>query len=72
MGYEVDFLPADKRESFLLVDSMALYVLTRHAQSTQNNKLVISLQYLQEKVKDEVYFLPADKHKGFFKLILSS
>ena len=35
--------------------------ITRHAQSTQNNKFAISLQYLKEKMKDEVDFLPKDK-----------
>ena len=32
-----------------------------HAQSTQNNKFAISLQYINENVKDELDFLPADK-----------
>ena len=35
--------------------------LARHAQSTQNNKFTISLQYLKKNVKDDVDFLPADK-----------
>ena len=34
--------------------------IARHAQSTQNNKFAISLQYLRENVKDEVDFLPAE------------
>ena len=34
--------------------------IDRHAQSTQNNKFAISLQYLRENVKDEVDFLPAE------------
>ena len=36
--------------------------VAKHAQSTQNNKFAISLQYLKENVKDEVDFLPVDKH----------
>ena len=36
-----------------------------HAQSTQNNKFAISLQYLRENVKD---FLPADKHQRFHQI----
>ena len=36
--------------------------IARDAQSTQNNKFAISLQYLNENMKDEVDFLPADKH----------
>ena len=39
--------------------------IVKHAQSTQNNKFTISLQYLKENVKDEVDFLPADKHQRF-------
>ena len=34
--------------------------IARHAQSSQNNKFAISLQYLRENVKDEVDFLPAE------------
>ena len=35
--------------------------VARNAQSSQNNKFTMSLQYLMEKVKDEVDFLPTDK-----------
>ena len=45
MGDEVVFLPADKRESFLQVDS--ILIIARHAQSNQNNKFHL---------KDEVGF----------------
>ena len=41
--------------------------LARHAQSTQNNKFTISLQYRRENVKDEVDFLPADKPQRFLQ-----
>ena len=37
------------------------------AQSTQNNNLTTSLQYLQENVKDEVDFVPADKRQRIFQ-----
>ena len=37
--------------------------VARDAQSTQNNKFSRSLQYVKENVKDEVDFLPADKHR---------
>ena len=40
--------------------------LARHAQTTQNNKFTISLQYRKENVKDKVDFLPADKPQKFF------
>ena len=36
--------------------------LTRLAQSTQNNKFAIYLQYLKENKKNKVYFLLANKH----------
>ena len=65
---EVDFLPANKHESFLQIDSLAW--VARHAQSTQNNRFAISLHYLKENVKDEVDFLSAVNIKGFFKFIL--
>ena len=37
--------------------------VTRHSQSTQNNKFAISLQYLKKELSDEVDFLHADKHE---------
>ena len=36
--------------------------------STQNNKFASPLQYLKENVKDEVDFLPADKHQIFLQI----
>ena len=68
MGYEVDFLPADKHKNFLQDDSITLVCIARHAQSTQNNKFAISMQYLKENVKDEVDFLPEDKCQRFLQI----
>ena len=42
--------------------------IARKAQSTQNNKFTISLQYLNENMKDEVNFLPADKRESFLQV----
>ena len=42
--------------------------VTKHTQSTQNNKFVIFLQYLKKDVSDEVDFLHADKHKGLLQI----
>ena len=42
--------------------------IARHSQITQN-KIAISLQYLKKKVKNEVGFLPADKHKKFPQIV---
>ena len=55
MGNKVHFLPV-KHKSSLQVDrcqSFQVYIV-RHTQSTQNNKFAISLQYLKEKIKEEV------------------
>ena len=41
--------------------------VARHAQSPQNNRFAISLQYLMENVKDEVDFFSADNFKDFFR-----
>ena len=56
---EVDFLHADKHQSFLQVDFNTLSIkvfykvilsllmgMIKHSQSTQSNKLAIALQYL--------------------------
>ena len=40
-----------------------LLVIARHAQSSQNSKFVISLQYLKKEGRDEVDFLHADKNQ---------
>ena len=40
----------------------------KHAQSIQNNKFAISLQYLKKDVSDEVDFLHADKRKGLLQI----
>ena len=79
---EVDFLHADKHQSFLPVDFNTsgikfsdrvilslLMVLIKHSQSTQTS--AISLQYLNKEISDEVHFLYADKHQSFYKLALS-
>ena len=39
-----------------------------HTQITQNNKFVISFQYLKKEVSDEVDFLYADKHESFVQI----
>ena len=54
---EVDFLHADKHESFLQIDSMIVLMGTvKHSQSYQNSKFSISLQHLEKEVRDEVDF----------------
>ena len=39
-----------------------------HAQSTENIKFALSLQYFKEKIKDGGDFLPADKHQRFLQI----
>ena len=69
MGYETEFLPADKHKNFLQVDSIIWVCLVRHTQSTINNKFTISLKYLKENVKDEVNFCLLIIVEGLFKVI---
>ena len=42
--------------------------MARHAQSTQNSKFVISLQYLKNDGKDEADFSHADKHQTILQV----
>ena len=48
---------------FCKVVVLVLLVIARHAQSTQNRKVVISSQYLKKEGRNEVDFLHADKHQ---------
>ena len=49
---------ADKHRSLPQADSIILLCKTRHAQSTQNDKLA----YLQKSMAYEIDFLSADKY----------
>ena len=53
---EVDFLHADKHESFLQIDTLILMGMVKHCQSLKNSKFAMSLQYLIKEVGDEVDF----------------
>ena len=55
-------------QSFLL---SLLMGMIKHPQSTQSNKIAISLQYLTKELRDGVHFLHADEHQSFYKLRLS-
>ena len=65
MGYEVDFLNTDKHKSFYKIIVSLWVCVARHAQSTENDKFVMFLQYLKGNVKDKVDFLPLDKSQRF-------
>ena len=43
---------------------MILIRMTKHSQSSQNSKVVMSLQNLKKEVKDEVDFSHSDKHQS--------
>ena len=57
--------------SSLQIVSITLGNLAKYAQSAQNNKFTISLQYHKENMKDEVDFLTVINLKCFFIVILS-
>ena len=52
---------------YKLVVSFVL-VIASHAQSTQDNKFVRSLQYLKKHGRDEVDFLLADNHQTIIQV----
>ena len=71
-GYEVDFLHADEHKNFLQFDIITLGVGSQACPKNPLQQDYNIFQYLKENVKDEVGFLPADKHfKGLFKLTQS-
>ena len=57
---------AYKHESFLQIDRTIFDVDVQ-----ANSKLVVSLQYLKNEVRDEVDFLRADKHQSFLQVDFS-
>ena len=63
MKDEVDFLPADKRQSFNQVDTIILGVCGQ-AQIIQN-KFAVCLQYFKKEVSDAVDFMLADRDESF-------
>ena len=64
------FLQINTKSFYKLIVSLWV-CMARHAESTQNNNFIISLQYLKEHVKDGVDFSPLIIVKRFFKVILS-
>ena len=42
--------------------------MARHAESTQNNKYAVLLQYLKKELNYEVDVLHADKHEGILQV----
>ena len=52
---------------FKLIVSL-LVCVARHTESTENNKLVISVQHLKQIENDEVDFLPENKYQRFLQI----
>ena len=67
MGSEIYFLPADNIKVFYKMIVSLWVCIARHAQSTQNKRFTIYLQYVKENVKNAVDILPADKHRRFLQ-----
>ena len=79
---EVDFLHADKHQSFLQVDFNTLSIkvsskvllsllmgIIKHSQSTQSNKFTISVYAISQKeVRNGVHFLRAEKYQRFYNV----
>ena len=65
---KVDFLHADKHESFLQIDTMIFNAMVKHSQSSQNSKFAMSLQYLKKKSEMKLNFLHAEKHQRFLQI----
>ena len=69
---EIDFLHADKHESWLQIDVMILIGMVKHSQSFKNSEFSMSLQYLKKELKDEIDFLLAGKHQSFLKVYFNT
>ena len=67
--YEVDFLPADKHESFPQIDSITLGVGSQASSEYREQQIYNNFAISQGKREGWIWF--ADKRQGFFKLILS-
>ena len=68
VNHDVYFWHTDKHRSLLQVDTYHFGCVARHAQSTQNIKFAISLQYLKKEVSDEIDFLHAVKHESLLHI----
>ena len=62
VSYKLIFNTLGIKFSYKVTLSLLMGMI-KHSQSTQSNKLAISLQYLKEEVRDEVHFLWTDLSK---------
>ena len=58
------FWHAGKHENLQQTDTMILMWMIKHLQSPQNSRFAMSLQYVKKEVRDEVDFLPVNKHQS--------
>ena len=65
---QVDFNTFIMKVSFKVILSLLMTYIIKHSQSTQINKLEISLHILKKEGKDGVHLLHVDKHQSFWKL----
>ena len=68
MNDGIYFWHAYKHQSFLQVDTIILGVRIQTCPNTQNNKIVVSLQYLKKEMSGDVDFLLTDKHESFLQI----
>ena len=62
VSYKLIFNTLGIKFSYKVTLSLLMGMI-KHSQSTQSNKLAISLQYLKKEVRDEVHFLWTDLSK---------
>ena len=60
---KLGFFSVDKHKSFLQFDSITLGKCSQHAQSAQITSVQYPCNISKKKVKDKVYFLPAEKQR---------
>ena len=68
MSDEVDFLHADKHESFLQIDNMIFDGDGQAFPKLPKWQVCNIFTITQRDVRDEVDFLPADKHQSFLQV----
>ena len=69
MNDELYFRNTDKHRSLLHVGTIVLGV-SNQVFLKYLKQVCISLQYHQKNMGDQIGFLPADKHRNFYKLIV--
>ena len=57
VSVEVDFLPSDKHECLLQIDTMFVMGMVKHFQRSQNSNV-----FAKKKLEVKLIFLHADKH----------